>query len=159
MKHTYSFLLAVIALALLALALTAVASLHVRLSHEADMAYAVTAAASIDRLAADAQPRGAGTFWLWLMVVVMVLTSMMTAFSGLLGKGGVNGLVRQFKRKRSRGGASVNARPYTPMSVNAPGYVLAGEGVNESVNEYPLLESGVNDGVNEEEYNDVQWSN
>lgn len=159
MKHTYSFLLTVIALALLALALTAVASLHMRLTHEADMAYALTASASIDRLAADAQPRGAGTFWLWLLVVGMVLTSMMTASSGLLGKGGVNGLVRQFKRKRSRGGAGVNARPYTPMPVNVPGYVLAGEGVNDSVNEYPLLESGVNDGVNEEEYNDVQWSN
>jgi len=159
MKHTYSFLLTVVALALLALALTAVASLHMRLSHEADMVYAVTAAASIDRLAADAQPRGAGTFWLWLLVVGMVLTSMMTAFSGLLGKGGVNGLVRQFKRKRSRGGVGVNARPYTPMNGNTPGYVLAGESVNDSVNEYPLLESGVNDGVNGEEDDDAQWSN
>lgn len=144
-----SFPIIALFIALAVLGTAGVLAFSLQLEHEKELIYMTTAAASIDRMASEGGT-GNGREWLpWVIALGFVFTSAMTAGAAVLGKGGLNGFIRQLG-KRSHGAA----RPFNPAPVNEPQFVLAGQPVNDS---RPLLTAGVND-ESEGESEDYEWA-
>lgn len=123
---------------------TAVFALDVQNKHIETMAYMSHSTAAIDRLSGVGVETNEGGSWLpWVIGFTAVLGTVFTAAGNLIGKGGVNGLIRSFKKGRVNGRSfPVNEPRFT---LAQPSFTAEQETVNEMNDDNGTSEQGEHD--------------